>query len=162
MIIKKRLVNFSPNSKMKQYTECNLKKKTRSWAWKVLALENVHKRLRQFGEKGLKFLLLMFPYNKVKIPCRPVINGPISQIKNRHSIWGCEKLCSFNRSWRISTTPNTTKKKCSYSNLYSNLIWSFWVASRRKIKIWIWGKKVQFITESCVFQPEIPTNLPLQ
>ena len=35
----------------------------------------------------------------------------------------------------------------SFSNLCSNLIWSFWVASRRKIKIWIWGKKVRFITE---------------
>ena len=34
-----------------------------------------------------------------------------------------------------------------FSNLYSNLIWSFWVASQRKIKIWIRGKKVQCITE---------------
>ena len=52
-----------------------------------------------------------------------------------------------NRSWRITTTPNTTKFFLSISNLYSNLIWSFWVASRRKIKIWMRGKKVQFITE---------------
>ena len=35
----------------------------------------------------------------------------------------------------------------SFSNLYSSLIWSFWVDLRRKIKIWIRGKKVQFITE---------------
>ena len=46
----------------------------------------------------------------------------------------------------------------SFSNLYNNLIWSFWVASRKIIKIWIWGKKVQFIPESCVFMSETPTN----
>ena len=44
----------------------------------------------------------------------------------------------------ISTTSNTTKFFLSLSNLCSNLIWSFWVASRRKIKIWIWGKKVYY------------------
>ena len=43
--------------------------------------------------------------------------------------------------------PTQPKFFWSFSNLYSNLIWSFWVASRRKIKIWIWGKKVQSITE---------------
>ena len=47
----------------------------------------------------------------------------------------------FNRSWRISTIPNTTKFFWSFSNLDSNLLCSFWVVSRRKIKIWIWGKK---------------------
>ena len=51
---------------------------------------------------------------------------------------------NLNRSWRISTTKFFF---WSFSNLYSNLIWSFWVASGRKIKIWIRGKKVQFITE---------------
>ena len=34
-----------------------------------------------------------------------------------------------------------------FSNLYSNLIWSFWVASQRKIEIWMRGRKVHFITE---------------
>ena len=66
----------------------------------------------------------------------------------------------INRRWRISTTPNTTKFFWSFSNLYSNLLWSFWVVSRRKIKIWIRGKKVQFITESCVFKAERPANYP--
>ena len=33
----------------------------------------------------------------------------------------------------------------SFSNLYSNLLWSFWVVSQRKIKIWIWGKKFSLL-----------------
>ena len=32
-----------------------------------------------------------------------------------------------------------------FSNLYSNQIWSFWVASGRKIKIWTWGKKFSLV-----------------
>ena len=48
--------------------------------------------------------------------------------------------------------PTQPKFFWSFSNLYSNLLWSFWVVSRRKIKIWIWGKKVQFITESCILR----------
>ena len=71
-----------------------------------------------------------------------------------------KSILTFNRSWRISTTPNITKFFWSFSNLYSNLLWSFWVVSLRKIKIWIWGKKVQFITESCVFKAETPANFP--
>ena len=48
----------------------------------------------------------------------------------------------INRSWRISTTPNTTKFFLSLSNLYSNLIWAFWVVLRRKIKIY-WKLRFQ-------------------
>ena len=61
-----------------------------------------------------------------------------------------------------SQVPTQPKFFWSFSNLYSNLLWSFWVVSWRKIKIWIRGKKVQFITESCVFKAETPTNLPFQ
>ena len=44
----------------------------------------------------------------------------------------CTQICStnvkmklLNRSWRISTTPNTTNIFLIISNLYRNLIWSF-------------------------------------
>ena len=68
------------------------------------------------------------------------------------------KSSVINRSCaHIPTQPNFF---WSFSNWYSNLLWSFWVVSRRKIKIWIRGKKVQFITESCVFKAETPANFP--
>ena len=56
--------------------------------------------------------------------------------------------------------PTQPKFFWSFSNLYRILLMSFWVVSRRKILIWIWGKKVQFITESCVFKAETPANFP--
>ena len=37
--------------------------------------------------------------------------------------------------------PTQPKIFWSFSNLYSYLSWSFWVVSRRQIKIWIRGKK---------------------
>ena len=40
-----------------------------------------------------------------------------------------------------SQLPTQQKIFWLFSNLYSNLIWSFWVASRRKIEIWIRGKR---------------------
>ena len=52
--------------------------------------------------------------------------------------------------------PTQPKFFWSFLNLYSNLLWSFWVVSRRKIKIWIRGKKVQFITESWVSSQKRP------
>ena len=50
---------------------------------------------------------------------------------------------SFNRSWRISTTPNTTNFFILFKLLQHRLLdrWSFEVASRRKIEIWTQGKK---------------------
>ena len=83
--------------------------------------------------------------------------------------WGIfwQKLTSFfsaamylTEAGTYSQLPRQPKKICLVSNLYSNLVWSFWVVLRRKIKIWIRGKKVQFITESCVFKAETPTNFP--
>ena len=73
-----------------------------------------------------------------------------------------QHMVRFNRSWRISTTPNTPKFFLSLPKSYRDLIWSYWVASRWKIKIWMRAKKVQFISERCVFKPETPTNLPFQ
>ena len=54
---------------------------------------------------------------------------------------------------QLSTQP---KFFWSFSNLYSKLLWSFWVV----FQIWIRGNKVQFITESCVFKAETPANFP--
>jgi len=71
-------------------------------------------------------------------------------------------LSFFNRSWRICTTPNTTNffliifKLIQKSNfvILSCLTKKNWNLNLRKI--------VHFINESCVFQPEIPKNLPFQ
>ena len=62
----------------------------------------------------------------------------------------------INRSWRISTTPNTTKIFLSLSNLYSNLIWSFWVALRRKIRfVGMSALKTQLSVINWTFFPRI-------
>ena len=55
--------------------------------------------------------------------------------------------------------PTDPKNFLSVPNSYRDLIWSSWVALRRKIKIWMRGKKVQFISESCAFKPETPFSV---
>ena len=56
--------------------------------------------------------------------------------------------------------PTQPKFFWSFSNLYSNLLWSFWVVSRRKNQNLKVRKKIQFITESCIFMAETPANFP--
>ena len=48
----------------------------------------------------------------------------------------------------------------SFSNLYSNLLWLFWVVSRRKIKIWIQGKKSSVYYWKLPFQGRNACKLP--
>ena len=52
--------------------------------------------------------------------------------------------------------PTQPKFFWSFSNLYSNLLWSFWVVLRRKIKIRMRRKKVQFITKKGSLQAFLP------
>ena len=75
--------------------------------------------------------------------------------RRRKKMWCL--ACSIVVSWQVSKVlteagtypqlPTHTNFFLSIPNSYRDLIWSSWVASRRKIKIWMWGKKVQFIIE---------------
>ena len=60
----------------------------------------------------------------------------------------------------IHNSQNNQNFFWSFSNLYSNLIWSFWVASRRKIKIWIRGKKSSVYYWKLHFQGRHACKLP--
>ena len=73
------------------------------------------------------------------------------------------KKIHFSVNWKRLTEagaypqlPTQPKLFWSFSNLYSNLLWSFSVVSRRKIEIWIRGKKVQFITKKGSLQTFLP------
>ena len=62
----------------------------------------------------------------------------------------------------IHNSQHNAKKNCSGSNEYSSLLWSPWVVRRRKIKIWIRGKKVQYSTKNGGLWLENSTNLHFQ
>ena len=57
-------------------------------------------------------------------------------------------LTLFNRRWHRSTTPNKTKKICTLFKLIQPSNMLTLSCLEKKIKIWIRGKKVQYITEN--------------
>ena len=72
-------------------------------------------------------------------------------------IIGMTLFITINRRWHISTTPNTTKNFWTLFKLISCLILSPWIAWRRKIGIWIWGKMFSAVLKMgiCwVFKPQ--------
>ena len=56
----------------------------------------------------------------------------------------------------LHNSQHNQKMFWSFSNFYNKLLWLFWVVLRRKIKIWIRGKKVHFITKKGSLQAFLP------
>ena len=78
------------------------------------------------------------------------------------NVWRWNQLRTFNRSWRISTTPNTTKNFLFVFKLIqqSNMVILSWLAKknqnlnlRKKSSVYYWKLH---------FKAETPANLPFQ
>ena len=92
-----------------------------------------------------------FPIETFKIMFLSVCSP---QTKN-HWLFPWNEICNWHGLTEGGTYPKLPTQPKFFvhiSNSYNSLIWSAWVASRRKIKTRTREKKVQFSTESWVFR----------
>ena len=116
-----------------------------SWAWIV-------ESSKDSKEKLILDVLKIWTYRRTSHLHWETITTSYKNIWSRNAKLIIKFIKYLTEAGAYPQLPTQPNFFWSFSNLYSNLLWSFWVVSRRKIKIWIWGKKVQFITESCILR----------